>query len=870
MKKIIQQVLVLFICICLLLVSGVNTKAHEAKYPDLTIEDSFVDDELMLALNNEESILMKNYTYSDFSNVGCIEVEDLTSGYNDQIINIMKTGVNNDINFKIEQFNRILKLKLDKHDKQNVLDKMIELSSKNEIEYISPNIIATIKADNVSNVDEDYNYNWAIEKIGIDELTNITGNSNVKIGIIDSGIDANHPELIDQIDPILSKSFTSNESNALVDSFGHGTAVAGVMASLGLSSDIASGICKDCTFVSLKVYETISSYKDIDISNLIEAINYAKLHTIDILNISFQVDEASNQLQLLKYAINNYSGLIICSAGNEYYDIDDISHYPGSFNCDNIIVVGASGTLDNLWNSSPGEQYNYQSNYGKNNVDLFAPGEKILVLDSQNNGYYENGGTSFAAPYVAGTVALMKSVYPYLSNSKIKEIILESVDYCANFNNMCVSNGRLNAYNAIENYKLLVENQITNIYDNINLNKGNFGYYNTTPGFVRIVLNANDSDQFLLDEGNIIVKDSNNNLLDIVINSFDDNYILVHLPAEGYYYIDLNIDMSSITDLNIKISRYEMCDTIDFFEDGIFNTSNYTIFQNNGVYADIKKINIKQASKYTVYSEFEENTSDSVQVFIYKIIVEDDYEILETVYNSNFDQSTNFTFNFEDGLYYIGFSGIVGGHISIDMTRQVNTNYENQIIPDPNENMLCGSQINLFDGPNSKSYGEANITVGFTRLLYFTSDFPAQSRLDYYWYSSDETVATVSEFGTVLAISNNSPSFTIVAVYKYDSSIIFTKTFNVIPGGHVSQLRIELDDITARKGDQCYIEFGDSVVPSDWIQHYIWSCENENITISQWGTITVGNNTLYGTYEIVGTNRYNENIQLVINIDIID
>ena len=46
--------------------------------------------------------------------------------------------------------------------------------------------------------------------------------------------------------------------------------------------------------------------------------------------------------------------------------------------------------------------------------------------------------------------------------------------------------------------------------------------------------------------------------------------------------------------------------------------------------------------------------------------------------------------------------------------------------------------------------------------------------------------------------------------------------------------------------------------------------ENENITISQWGTITVGNNTLYGTYEIVGTNRYNENIQLVINIDIID
>ena len=113
----------------------------------------------------------------------------------------------------------------------------------------------------------------------------------------------------------------------------------------------------------------------------------------------------------------------------------------------NIIVVGASTENDEIADFS---------NYGKNNVDIFAPGENIYSTTS-TGGYDSDGGTSFAAPYVAGVAALLLSKYPDMSTADLKQTILRNVDivYDGDDNNVygdyCTSGGRLNAYKALSN-----------------------------------------------------------------------------------------------------------------------------------------------------------------------------------------------------------------------------------------------------------------------------------------------------------------------------------------------------------------------------------------------------------------------------------
>jgi subtilisin family serine protease len=130
------------------------------------------------------------------------------------------------------------------------------------------------------------------------------------------------------------------------------------------------------------------------------------------------VDEA------LKFA-RDKGVLIVHAAGNDAEDNDSIIHYPSNLDAfgnvimENWITVGASTskkdkTLPALF-----------SNYGKKTVDIFAPGRRIYTTKPQNT-YSAIDGTSFSAPMVSGTAALIKSVYPKLTSAQIKEIILKS------------------------------------------------------------------------------------------------------------------------------------------------------------------------------------------------------------------------------------------------------------------------------------------------------------------------------------------------------------------------------------------------------------------------------------------------------------
>lgn len=191
------------------------------------------------------------------------------------------------------------------------------------------------------------------------------------------------------------------------------------------------------TLVSLRVSDAAGEY---NYAGIIEAINYADIQAIPILNLSAQsFPEMPNAS--ISLAIQGYDGLVVCSAGNHNNDNDGNPNYPSSLDLDNIISVGASTSNDTKASFS---------NYGDRSVDIFAPGHAILSTD-KTGGYSEDNGTSYAAPYVAGVAALMLAECPGLTTAQIKEKILENADSISALASYCVCGGRLNAYKAVSN-----------------------------------------------------------------------------------------------------------------------------------------------------------------------------------------------------------------------------------------------------------------------------------------------------------------------------------------------------------------------------------------------------------------------------------
>lgn len=202
----------------------------------------------------------------------------------------------------------------------------------------------------------------------------------------------------------------------------HGTGVAGLIGAVRNNGYGIDGIADNVRIMSIKAVPNGDEY-DKDIAN---AIHYAVDHGARVINMSFGkkisphkdwVDEA------FKYAAAK-DVLLVMASGNDNQDVDAKPEFPNDTyldgsTTDNVINVGASGPRrdENLAATF--------SNYGKNNVDVFAPGVKVTSLDMDAE-FNTADGTSFASPIVAGIAALILEYYPDLSASQVKHAIMES------------------------------------------------------------------------------------------------------------------------------------------------------------------------------------------------------------------------------------------------------------------------------------------------------------------------------------------------------------------------------------------------------------------------------------------------------------
>jgi subtilisin family serine protease len=203
----------------------------------------------------------------------------------------------------------------------------------------------------------------------------------------------------------------------------HGTHVTGIIAAKRNNGKGINGVANNVKIMPVRAVPNGDEYdKDVAL-----AIRYAVDNGAQIINTSFGKYYSPHSdwvRDAIAYA-SDKDVLIVNAAGNEGEDIDAKNVYPNDAinNGDEVsstfLTVGAT---DPKYGSSLVAKY---SNYGKINVDVFAPGSKIYSTFPENK-YEAIGGTSMASPAVAGVAALVRSYFPNLTAAQVKQIIIDS------------------------------------------------------------------------------------------------------------------------------------------------------------------------------------------------------------------------------------------------------------------------------------------------------------------------------------------------------------------------------------------------------------------------------------------------------------
>ena len=252
-----------------------------------------------------------------------------------------------------------------------------------------------------------------------------------------------------------------NYGNNRVSSPGgdHGTHVAGIIAAVRNNNTGIKGVSDNTKIMVLRVVPD-GDERDKDIAN---SIRYAADNGAKIINMSFGKALSPNKNvvdEAVKYAISK-DVLLIHAAGKDNNNSDTIENYPTPryFNstekATSWIEVGASTWMKKKNLTAP------FSNYGKQTVDVFAPGFDIYSTISENK-YASFSGTSMAAPVVAGVAAVLRSYFPEITAEQTKALILESAikynkkvfipgtNTKAMLSEISVTGGLVNLYQAVE------------------------------------------------------------------------------------------------------------------------------------------------------------------------------------------------------------------------------------------------------------------------------------------------------------------------------------------------------------------------------------------------------------------------------------
>ncbi|RFC38339.1 MAG: Serine protease, subtilisin family [Candidatus Nitrotoga sp. LAW] len=312
---------------------------------------------------------------------------------------------------------------------------MRELKKDHRLKYVELDMAVTHAA---SVTDPSYSSSWALPKIQAPTAWDSANGSGVIIAILDSGIDATHPELAPNI--VSGWNFYDNNSNTS-DVTGHGTKVAGTAAMAANNSTGSAGVAWGAKIMPVR----IGSPEGMTYWSIVaQGINWAADHGAKVVNCSFDNLSGSATIQSAAQYMRSKGGVVVVAAGNSSGLVDIAAN-------DSMLSVAATDSSD---------QRASFSSYG-NYVDLAAPGVSIYA-PSMGGGYSSNWGTSFASPIVAATAALMISANNNISPADIDQILKSTaLDLGAAGYDIYYGAGRIDAAKAVTAARSIIKTAIS-------------------------------------------------------------------------------------------------------------------------------------------------------------------------------------------------------------------------------------------------------------------------------------------------------------------------------------------------------------------------------------------------------------------------
>jgi len=343
------------------------------------------------------------------------------------------------------------------------------------VEYCVPYFNYKVKTANPWFNDTFYNDQWYYKnsgqldgKVGEDikleealqyiSLNNIQLNSDVKVAILDDGIDPNHLDINDNI--IVSKFDILDNDHTPTPTAGmtHGTFIAGIISAMANNSIGIAGINPVANLIVGRIYG--NNFNSIRAE---KGIRKAILDGAQIINLSWGIPSFNPQIaEAIKEAYHK-NILVIAAAGNYYNGEDSKVLFPGTM--DEVLTVGACdhrGKWLNIRNFPFTNREKFGSRYGRQ-VDLVAPGIQILttrydissIPSLPSYSYFD--GTSASAAIVTGVASLLLSINPRLNNKELKSLLLSTTDDISknhleseNVGVNHIGHGRINALKAVK------------------------------------------------------------------------------------------------------------------------------------------------------------------------------------------------------------------------------------------------------------------------------------------------------------------------------------------------------------------------------------------------------------------------------------
>jgi subtilisin family serine protease len=315
------------------------------------------------------------------------------------------------------------------------MEKLSQYFKKNwEPQYIEPHYMYLTNED-TSSIEipndilfTDYQYN--LPMIETNRGWNLSkGAEQVIIGVVDTGVDLNHPDLQGRL---LSGYNTISPDSKPSDDVGHGTHVAGIISANVNNREGIAGMTWNNKILPVKALDQSGAGTSYSVA---EGIIWAADHGAKVINLSLGNYADANFLhEAIKYAYNK-DIVIVAATGN---DNTERPGYPAAY----PEVLSVSATNYNMQRAS-------FSNYG-DYIDVMAPGESIAST-YPNNQYAALSGTSMASPHVAALAGLIRSVNPKLKNTEVMDIIRSNViDLGESGRDKYYGFGQINVYAALE------------------------------------------------------------------------------------------------------------------------------------------------------------------------------------------------------------------------------------------------------------------------------------------------------------------------------------------------------------------------------------------------------------------------------------